>query len=125
MNQEKPLFNLFLIIFFSLVTIRLRTSLLDRANQELETNFRIYWRSLITIASNLHRTVRTFFLELTEKLIEPWKQNQWTSEQVKQFLAALTQTILDLDVLKDQDIRCLWDRYMQVINICLIRMYHS
>lgn len=90
-------------------------------------NFRSYWRSLITIAINLHRTreLKGFFLELSEKLIEPWRQNQWQLETVKLFLPAVTQSVLDLEVAREQEIRCLWDRYMQVISSCLIKMYHS
>lgn len=90
-------------------------------------NCRSYWRSIITIAVSIHRSreLRGFFLELTEKLIEPWKQNNWNVEQVKQFLPALTQSVLDLEVPRDQELRCLWDRYMQVLNICLVKMYHN
>lgn len=61
---------------------------------------RAYWRSLITIAVNLHRTreLRCFFMELSEKLIEPWRQNQWQLETVRVFLPAVTQSVLDLEV---------------------------
>lgn len=93
----------------------------------LSEYFRAYWRSLITIAINLHRTreLRCLFMELSEKLIEPWRQNQWQLETVKLFLPAVTQSVLDLEVAREQEIRCLWDRYMQVISSCLIKMYHS
>lgn len=88
--------------------------------------------------------MRVLFVELSEKLIEPWRQNNWTLEQVKAFLPAITQSVLDLEVsrfdfveidndillecifvCRDQEIRCLWDRYMQVITTCLVRMYHT
>lgn len=104
----------------SLVLIRLKATVLERAYQELDLNFRYffikidflkkfiknhinsrsYWRSLITIAINLHRTreLRCLFMELSEKLIEPWRQNQWQMETVKLFLPAVTQSVLDLEV---------------------------
>lgn len=101
---------------------------MERAYQELDTNFRVYYRAIITIATNVHRQreLRLLFIELTEKLIEPWKQSNWNSDQVKAFLSAVMQSVLDLEVARDhQDsIRCLWDRYMQVITICLAQMYH-
>lgn len=55
---------------------------------------------MITIACNLHRTreLKGLFLDLSEKLIEPWRQNNWTLEQVKTFLPAITQSVLDLEV---------------------------
>lgn len=113
---------------FSLVTIRLKPTMLDRTYQEMDTSFRSYWRSIITIATSLHRTreMRQLFLELTERLIEPWKMNNWPKDQVAQFMQCLTQSVLDLEVPRDnQDIRCLWDRYMQVVTICLMKMYHN
>lgn len=110
-----------------LVAIRLKPMLLERAYQELDMNFRAYWRALITIACNLNRTreLRVLFVELSEKLIEPWRQNNWSAEQVKAFLPAVTQSVLDLEVSRDQEIRCLWDRYMQVVTTCLVRMFHA
>ncbi|XP_050099985.1 acidic fibroblast growth factor intracellular-binding protein [Anopheles aquasalis] len=110
-----------------LVSIRLKPTLLERAYQEVDNNFRTYYRAIIMLACNLHRTreMRLLFVELTERLIEPWKQNGWTRDQVQQFMQCLTQCVLDLEVPRDnQDIRCLWERYMQVINVCLLRMYH-
>lgn len=61
---------------------------------------RAYWRSLISLACNLNRTreLRAIFVELSEKLIEPWRQNQWQIDHVKHFLPALTQSVLDLEV---------------------------
>lgn len=111
---------------------RLKDSLLERAYQELDTNFKNYWRSVITIATNINRSreLRNFFLELTEKLIEPWKLNNWSENQVKDFLSAITKCVLDLQSYghgqtSGSEIRCLWDRYMNVLNVCLLRMFHN
>lgn len=59
-----------------------------------------YWRAFITIACNLHRTreLRGIFVDLVEKLIEPWRQNGWNSDQVNKFLSAITQSVLDLEI---------------------------
>ncbi|CRK98577.1 CLUMA_CG012074, isoform A [Clunio marinus] len=115
-----------------LVLFRLKDSLLERSYQELDMNFRNYYRSIITIATSIHRSreLRNFFLELVEKLIEPWKMNNWNEEQVKDFLSALTKCILDLQSFghgqtSGAEIRCLWDRFMNVMNVCLMRMYHN
>jgi hypothetical protein len=113
-----------------LVLIRLKDTLLERSYQELDTNFRHYYRAIITIAISIHRSreLRNFFNDLTEKLIEPWKVSGWTTGQVKQFLPALTKCVLDLNSygnLSGVEIRCLWDRFMNVLNVCLLRMYHN
>lgn len=85
---------------FSLASLRLKPLLLERSFHELEVNFRTYWRALITIACNLHRTreLRCLFVELAEKIIDPWRQNNWAPEQVKHFLSAVTQSVLDLEI---------------------------
>lgn len=94
-----PIFNASLY-YCSLVAIRLRPSLLDRAYQELDNNFKSYWRALISIATNLHRNkeLRDLFVDLVDKLIEPWKCNNWQIDQVRLFLPAITQSVLDLEV---------------------------
>jgi hypothetical protein len=115
-----------------LVLIRLRDSLLERANQELDLNFRNYYRAIITIATSIHRNreLRNLFPDLAEKLIEPWKLNGWSESQVKDFLSALTKCVLELQSYghgqtSGAEIRCLWDRFMNVLNVCLLRMYHN
>jgi Acidic fibroblast growth factor binding (FIBP) len=116
----------------SLVLMRLKDSLLERAYQELDNNFKNYWRAIITIAISIHRSreLRNFFLDLTEKLIEPWKLNNWSEKQVKEFLTALIKCVLDLQSYghgqtSGAEIRCLWDRYMNVLNVSLVRMFHN
>lgn len=115
----------------SLVLNRLKDSLLERSKNELEQNFRHYYRALITLATSIHRSreLRNFFLELVEKIIEPWRSNHWNQQQVKDFLPVLTKSVLDLQSFGSStngvEIRCLFDRYMNVLNVCLLRMYHN
>lgn len=67
---------------------------------KFSSRWRSYWRALLSLACNLNRTreMRSYFVELSEKLIEPWHQNQWQIDHVKHFLPALTQSVLDLEV---------------------------
>lgn len=117
--------------FSSLIVTRLKDTLLERSVHELENNFRHYYRSIITIATSIHRSreLRNFFLDLTEKLIEPWRAAHWNQQQVKEFLPALTKSVLDIQSYGSSasgvEIRCLFDRYMNVLNVCLLRMYHN
>ncbi|XP_026466904.1 acidic fibroblast growth factor intracellular-binding protein [Ctenocephalides felis] len=109
-----------------LICIRLKSGFLERSYQELESNFRSYSRSIISIGCSLHRTreLRCLFNELSEKLIEPWRNAGWTDNEVKLFLPTYAQSALDMDVLKDADLKAAWDRYMKVISSCLIKIYH-
>ncbi|XP_011497797.1 PREDICTED: acidic fibroblast growth factor intracellular-binding protein [Ceratosolen solmsi marchali] len=110
-----------------LVCIKLKPMLLERIYQELDLNFRTYSRAIIGIACNLHRTreLRFFFLELVERCIEPWRQVNWSHTDLRNFLGTFTQCALDMDVLRENELRDAFDRYMKVLTSCLLRMYHT
>lgn len=76
--------------------------LLERSYQDLESNFRTYSRALIGVGLNLNRSreLRFFFLELVERLIEPWRQINWSHTDLRNFLGAYLQCALDMDVLR-------------------------
>jgi Acidic fibroblast growth factor binding (FIBP). len=88
--------------FFSLVCQKLKPQLLERAYQELDSNFRSYTRALVGLACNLHRSreVRSLFLELVERCLEPWKQVSWSHTDLRNFLASYFQCALEMDVLR-------------------------
>uniref|UniRef100_A0A0K8TJS3 Acidic fibroblast growth factor intracellular-binding protein n=1 Tax=Lygus hesperus TaxID=30085 RepID=A0A0K8TJS3_LYGHE len=119
MDKEKELKHL--------VCSKIRSQMLDKAFHELEFNFRTYSRSLITIGCNLHRNrdLKDLFIDLVEKCIEPWKQVNWTQNDLKTFLGAYKSGALQLDVLRDADVRQAWESYMTVLTCCLLRMYHN
>ncbi|XP_012277322.1 acidic fibroblast growth factor intracellular-binding protein isoform X1 [Orussus abietinus] len=110
-----------------LVCIKLKPTLLERSYQELDVNFRSYSRAILGIGCNLHRSreLRFFFLELVERCIEPWRQVNWSHADLRNFLAAYTQCALDMDVLREGDLRDVFERYMKVVTSCLLRMYHT
>ncbi|KYN00273.1 Acidic fibroblast growth factor intracellular-binding protein [Cyphomyrmex costatus] len=110
-----------------LVCLKLKPMLLDRSYQELDINFRSYSRAILCIGCNLHRSreLRFFFLELVERCIEPWRQVNWTHSDLRNFLAIYTQCALDMDVLREGELRDAFERYMTVVTCCLLRMYHT
>ncbi|NP_001153419.1 fibroblast growth factor (acidic) intracellular binding protein [Nasonia vitripennis] len=110
-----------------LVCIKLKPMLLERIYQDMDLNFRTYSRAIIGIACNLHRTreLRFFFYELVEKCIEPWRQASWSHTDLRNFLAVFTQCALDMDVLRESDLRDAFERFMKVVTSCLLRMYHT
>lgn len=113
--------------FKHLVCAKLKPELLDKAYQELEINFRSYARSIISIGCSLHRSreVKCLFLDLYEKCIEPWRQISWTPHDLTIFLSSFKNSALQLDCFREFDTRHAWERFMTVISICLLRMYHS
>ncbi|PSN54647.1 Acidic fibroblast growth factor intracellular-binding protein [Blattella germanica] len=85
-----------------LVCQKLKPQLLERSYQELESNFRSYTRALVGLACNLHRSreLRSLFLELVERCVEPWRSVSWSHTDLRNFLAAYLQCALEMDVLR-------------------------
>lgn len=110
-----------------LVCTQVKSKLLDRSYAELEVHFRLYSRSLVSLAINLHRPkeLRNLFLDLNEKFIEPWHHLSWTRSDVGLFLSAYSSAGLQLECVQSSgELRKLWTRYMSVVTECLLRMYH-
>ncbi|GLH00479.1 Acidic fibroblast growth factor intracellular-binding protein, putative [Gryllus bimaculatus] len=110
-----------------LVCARLRPQLLERTLAELDTNFRSYSRALVSLACNMHRTreLRLLFIELVERCLEPWRLANWSLADLRNFLATYTQCALEMDVLREAEVKKAWERYMNVITVCALRMYHT
>ncbi|XP_021933150.1 acidic fibroblast growth factor intracellular-binding protein isoform X4 [Zootermopsis nevadensis] len=110
-----------------LVCQKLKPQLLERSYQELDANFRSYTRALVGLACNLHRSreLRSLFLELVERCLEPWRQVSWSHTDLRNFLACYFQCALEMDVLREADLKSSWERYLTVVTSCLLRMYHT
>ncbi|KAF4522072.1 hypothetical protein B566_EDAN004055 [Ephemera danica] len=109
-----------------LVCAKARPLLLDRTFQDVESNFRSYTRAILSIAGGLHRSreMRGLFADLVEKCLEPWHSAHWTHPDLKNFLSAYTQSALEMDILREADLKAAWERYMGVLSNILLRMYH-
>ncbi|XP_017779544.1 PREDICTED: acidic fibroblast growth factor intracellular-binding protein [Nicrophorus vespilloides] len=108
-----------------LVCVTLKPTLLSRNYTELDSNFRVYSRSILTIASSLHRSreLRNLFVEISQ-ILEIWRQNGWGSKDLQLFLSAYTQCALELDVLREVDLKTTWERYMKVLSHCIMIMFN-
>ncbi|XP_063392399.1 acidic fibroblast growth factor intracellular-binding protein isoform X2 [Cydia fagiglandana] len=109
-----------------LICMRLKPKLLEKSYQELELNFRLYTRALVGLACNLHRgrELRSLFIDLLERCVEPLRAGGWPRTDLAQFLSAYEQCALQMDVLREADLKSVWERYMKVVSQCLLTMYH-
>lgn len=91
----------FQFLFNSLVCSTLKTKILQKNYLELDTNFRVYSRALLTLAMALHRAreMRNLFVELSQ-IMDMWKQGGWNMQDLESFLVAFQQCALDMDVLR-------------------------
>ncbi|RZF48414.1 hypothetical protein LSTR_LSTR007581 [Laodelphax striatellus] len=110
-----------------LVCQRLKPKVLERTFVELESNFRTYSRAIVYIGANLNHTreLRSLFVDLIERFIEPWRQSGLTQSDLNAFLSAYTSCALEMDALKDTESKMAFDRYMSVISSCLLKIFHS
>jgi hypothetical protein len=111
---------------FSLVCQRLKPQLLERSFQELDANFRSYTRALVGLACNLHRSreLRSLFLELVERCLEPWRQVSWSHTDLRNFLASYFQCALEMDVLRCVIVIVLLSTLTSCGLRCRVYMFH-
>ncbi|GLV37045.1 hypothetical protein CBL_02123 [Carabus blaptoides fortunei] len=109
-----------------LVCVSLKPCLLSKLYAELDGNFRVYSRALLTLACSLHRAreLRCLFVELAQ-VLEVWKTAGWTGPDVELFLDAYTRCALEMDVLREADLKLTWERYMKVVTQCLNIMFFN
>ena len=104
--------------------------------RSVESNFKVISRNLITIGSSLihSKDLKDFFIDITEKIIEPFMQLKWSSEDVDLLLCSIMETFSDCETghlkhgrsqTKD---RKKWSdvyiRYLAVLKQCVLILYH-
>ncbi|XP_031330689.1 acidic fibroblast growth factor intracellular-binding protein B-like [Photinus pyralis] len=110
----------------SLVCACVKSALTSKAYSEAESCFRSYSRSILTLATSLHRVreLRNLFYDFSV-ILENWKHTIWSVNDLEIFLNAYTKCALSLDVLKEADLRQKWERYMTVVSNSLVTMYKN
>lgn len=88
-------------MIFSLVCASLKPLILQKNYMELDGNFRIYSRAILTLATTIHRSreLRNLFIDLSQ-ILDVWKQNGWNCKDLESFLTLFMQCALEMDVLR-------------------------
>lgn len=105
----------------------LKTTFTRKKLSDLEENFKNMSKAIINIAYGLNHSkeVRDFFLDVTEKLIEPMILCGWTSEDMSNFLSVFKDSGHRLPIFKSMpSLVTVWERYMNTFIKCTIKMYH-
>uniref|UniRef100_A0A0B6ZDS5 Acidic fibroblast growth factor intracellular-binding protein n=1 Tax=Arion vulgaris TaxID=1028688 RepID=A0A0B6ZDS5_9EUPU len=98
----------------------------EKVLTEMDTNFRSISKAVITIANGLNHSKesRDIFIDIYEKLIEPWVQMSWTKSDAKVFMTAFKDTALQLDVFRSSlKLVRVWERYMATFTPIVLQMY--
>jgi len=110
----------------NLVCSQLRGRLTDKIYADVESSFKTHSRALVSMAGSLNRSreLRSFFVDLVERCVEPLKQARWTSRDLRIFLDHYTPAGVQL-LKSDSATAVVWERYMKVIGSCLVKIYHN
>lgn len=86
--------------------------ILQKNYLDLDNNFKLYSRTIITLATTIHRSreLRNLFIDLSQ-ILDMWKQNGWSRNDLEQFLIFYMQCALEMDVL-----RCLNKKKKEVMQ---------
>ncbi|KAJ8926303.1 hypothetical protein NQ314_021343 [Rhamnusium bicolor] len=109
----------------NLVCVSLKPKLLQKNFIDLDTNFRLYTRTILTLATALHRArdMKNLFVDLA-LILEYFKQGNWTVHDFELFLITYGQCALEIDVIRtDATLKSSWEKFMRVITKCLLVMY--
>lgn len=109
-----------------LVCSQLKGRLTDKIYSDMESSFKTHSRSLVLLAGNLNRSreLRSLFVDLVERCVEPLRQARWTSRDLRLFLDYYTPAGVQL-FKSDSATALVWERYMKVISSCLVKIYHN
>lgn len=106
----------------------LKGKLSDKMYQEVEVNFKNISRTLINIAYGLNhsRESRDIFVDLVEKVIEPFKQAKWSCEDLETFFNCYTDSAHKMNIFDNvPNLHTVWNRYMKTTTSCVLQMYHK
>ncbi|CAH1104006.1 unnamed protein product [Psylliodes chrysocephalus] len=108
-----------------LLLVHLKPKLLQKSYIDLESNFKLYNRAILTLAMTLHRSrdMKNFFVDLSQ-IVDYFKQGFWTKHDFEQFLLAYAQLAGEIDPLRSSStFKYSWEKFMKVITKCLLIMY--
>lgn len=101
----------------------------NRRALKIDQNFKELSKGLIEIAYALNHSkdLKGLFVDLIELFIEPCRENDLSKNEVKIFLEEYCKRAHLLHEICRENPRCLavFERYMQTITNCILKMYHS
>ncbi|KAK0056954.1 G-protein coupled receptor moody [Biomphalaria pfeifferi] len=110
----------------SLMLRVLQPTVREKVLTEMDNNFRSVSKAIINIASGLNHSKesRDIFIDVFEKLIEPWVQMSWSKSDAYHFLNAFKDTALQLDLFRTSSkLVKIWERFMSTFNPLVLQMY--
>jgi len=117
LDKEKYLKNI--------ICQKLKPEFLEKTFISMESNFRLISRAIIGVAYSLHhnRNLRGFFVDVLEKIIDPWRILNWSKIDVMHFLKVYISSSFELDAFPNLEVKNAWQRYMDVITTSINQLF--
>lgn len=103
--------------------------------RSVEGHFKILSRALISLGSSLihSKDMKDFFVDLTEKVIEPCKLQGWGKEETELVLTSIIEMFLDCEAAhsrqygrpKERTWGKVYLRYLRVLKQCIAILFHD
>ncbi|XP_060590467.1 acidic fibroblast growth factor intracellular-binding protein-like [Ruditapes philippinarum] len=106
----------------------LKTSLTKKKLTDLDDNFKNLSKAIISIAYGLNHSkeVKNYFVDVVEKVIEPFMMAMWSEDDMVKFLNLYKDSGLRLSVFRTlPNMVTVWERYMNTFNKCCLKLYHN
>jgi len=99
----------------------------DKALNDLDNIFKNFSRNIINIASGLNHSkeVKDLFIDMVEKIIEPFKSCKLNKNEWEVFFQIYTESAKNIEPLKSNpQLANVWQRFMKTLSSCILRMYY-
>lgn len=106
----------------------LRTKITKKKVTDIDENFKNLSKAIISIAYGLNHSkeVKNYFVDVLEKVIEPFMTTGWSYEDMTHFLNIYKDAGLRLSVFRTMpSLITVWERYMNTFIRCCLQMYHN
>lgn len=102
-----------------------RGVLSPRSLAEIEANFKSYNRNILSIVQTLYhnKEIKDLFVNIVDKVIDPFKQSRLTLKDVQLLLTAYQAAVLDLPL--DPELRGNFDRVQRTLGLMISTFYRS
>lgn len=106
---------------------QIKSKVPDKKYSDIDVQFKGISRNIINVANGLNHSkeMRDLFLDIVEKVIEPFKSMKLNHSDVSLFLKHYKETPQHMEAFRtNRNQLKVWDRFINTFNSCILKMYH-
>jgi len=104
-----------------------RQNLHQRSLAEIEANFKNINKNIVCLGQSLYnnKELRELFVNIVEKIVEPFKQFKFSAEDLTQFLSCYLAVVRDGTVKLEPELNKNFVRFIQTLNVLIIIFFKA